>query len=142
MNNLSNNDQPIPSDDADKPIPLPKTNDAPGVSRAPLTLGGGAGKPAPAPSAAPKAAPKATPKIVTSTPIGGKSEQVASAAGRISGVKTFFTKLHPGALEFLDEQINAWLEKNPEVSIKYTNITTGEVQSKKTEPNIIVVVWY
>lgn len=142
MNNLSNNDQPIPFDDADKPIPLPKMNDAPGVSRAPLTLGGAGGKPAPAPAAAPKMAPKAAPKIVTSTPIGGKSERVASTSGRVTGVKTFFTKLHPGALEFLDEQINTWLEKNPQVDIKHTNITTGDVQSKKTEPNIIVTVWY
>ena len=142
MNNLSNNDQPIPFDDADKPIPLPKTNAAPGVSRAPLNLGGGGGKPVPAPAAAAKVAPKAAPKIVTSTPIGGKSEQVGSTAGRITGVKTFFTKLHPGALEFLDEQINNWLEKNPHVNIRHTNITTGDVQSKKTEPNIIVTVWY
>lgn len=133
-NRLGSNDQPIPFDDVDKPIPLGNgpSNDSPGVSRAPLTLGGSGGQPAPKPA----------PKIVTSTPIATKPTAPVAAGARITGVKTFFTKLHPGALEFLDEQINGWLTKNPQVSIKHTNITTGLVQSKKTEPNIIITVWY
>jgi ABC-type glycerol-3-phosphate transport system substrate-binding protein len=69
-------------------------------------------------------------------------DQRASSAERISGVKTFFTKLHPGALEFLDEQISGWLKDHPDVHVKHTNITTGEVQAKKTEPNIIITLWY
>jgi hypothetical protein len=64
------------------------------------------------------------------------------AAHRIEGVKTFFTKLHPGAIEFLDEQITRWLSENPQVDIKRTNVTVGEVQAKKTEPNILITVWY
>jgi hypothetical protein len=62
--------------------------------------------------------------------------------GRIEGVKTFFTKLHPGAINFLDEQITKWLKENPGVSIKRTNVITGQIQAKKTEPNIIITVWY
>jgi len=58
------------------------------------------------------------------------------------GVKTFFTKLHPGAMNFLDEQITKWLKENPHVTVKRTNIVTGQVQAKKTEPNIIITVWY
>lgn len=61
---------------------------------------------------------------------------------RIIGVKTFFTKLHPGAMDFLDKQIANWLKNNPDLVIKRTSITTGEVQAKKTEPNIIITVWY
>ena len=143
-NRLSNSDQPIPFDDVDKPIPLGNdpSNDSPGVSRAPLTLGGGGGQPTPAPKLAPKPAPKPAPKIVTSTPSATKPTAPVTSGARITGIKTFFTKLHPGALEFLDEQINSWLAKNPQVSIKHTNITTGQVQSKKTEPNIIITVWY
>jgi len=135
-NHLGSNDQPIPFDDVDKPIPLGNgpSNDSPGVSRAPLNLGGGGGQPAPA--------PKPTPRIVTSTPIAKKPTTAIASGARITGIKTFFTKLHPGALEFLDEQINGWLAKNPQVNIKHTNITTGQVQAKKTEPNIIITVWY
>ena len=64
------------------------------------------------------------------------------AGDRISGCKTFFTKLHAGAIEFLDEQITNWLRDNPEIVIKSTNVSVGEVAAKKTEPNILVVVWY
>jgi hypothetical protein len=63
-------------------------------------------------------------------------------SGRITSCKTFFTKLHPGAIEFLDEQISNWLKANPSIVIKHTNVTTGEVQAKKTEENILITVWY
>jgi hypothetical protein len=66
----------------------------------------------------------------------------AAPAGRIEGVRTFFTKLHPGAISFLDEQITRWLKENPGVTVKRTNIVVGEVQAKKTEPNILISVWY
>lgn len=62
--------------------------------------------------------------------------------GRITGIKTFFTKLHPGAINFLDEQITDWLKKNPDIVVKRTNVVTGEIQSKKTDPNIIITIWY
>jgi len=158
MDNLGNNDlnKPIPFDDSDKPIPLGEapTGDSPGVSRAPLNLGGGgSAKPpasAPRPAQAPRPAPAKqapagrppTPKIVTSTPITKTGGHSVSSGERITGMKTFFAKLHAGALEFLDEQINDWLKDNPDVRIKHTNITTGDVQAKKTEPNILITVWY
>ncbi|MBN1359861.1 MAG: hypothetical protein JW993_04680 [Sedimentisphaerales bacterium] len=144
MDNLGNN-HPTNGNDHEKPIPFEDglanqpplssapTAGSPGVSRAPLNLGGGGGG---------TTAARPTPAIKTSSPITKKaSEQVASAE-RITGVKTFFTKLHPGAMEFLDEQVNTWLKENPHVHVKQTNITTGEVQAKKTEPNIIICLWY
>ncbi|MHC4624497.1 MAG: hypothetical protein ACYS4W_11420 [Planctomycetota bacterium] len=75
----------------------------------------------------------------TTAPPSGK---LASSPERITGVRTFFAKLHPGAIEFLDEQITNWLRSNPGLAVKRTNITTGDVQAKKTEPNIIITVWY
>ena len=79
----------------------------------------------------------------TDLPLTGRKpvEEMVSTE-RIIGVKTFFTKLHPGALNFLDEQITKWLKENPDITIKRTNIVTGEIQAKKTEPNIIMTVWY
>jgi len=127
MQNFKGNegfDDPIPlDDDLDKPIPL---DDGPGkasVSHAPLNLGG---------SGAVEVARPAVKR--TAGPI--------TSADRITGIKTFFTKLHPGAIEFLDEQINKWLKDNPGIMIKRTDSTAGEVQGKKTEPNIIITVWY
>ena len=142
MDNLGNSNHPVtnvenpPPNNLDKPIPLgsPPAGDAPSVSRAPLNLGG--------PGKGPAAPPAAAPRAATPTAVRRSVGEPVVASRRITGVKTFFTKLHPGALEFMDDQINTWLKEHPEICIKHTNITTGEVQAKKTEPNIIVTVWY
>jgi hypothetical protein len=82
------------------------------------------------------------PKITTSTPIAKKLATGVVSGDRITGVKTFFAKLHPGAIEFLNDQIMTWLKENPGISIKHTNISTGDVQGKNTEANLIIIVWY
>jgi len=118
-------DKPIPiDDDLDKPIPFDDNDTGQtSVSHSPLNLGGSG-------------------KADVVTPAAAKPADKAASADRITGVKTFFTKLHPGAMEFLDGQITNWLKENPRVVIKRTNTATGEVQAKKTEPNIIITVWY
>jgi len=131
------------SGDADESVPLDNKLDKPNpfddddagdsnVSHTPLNLGGAGTTKAPAEPAGP--AVKPTTKAPT--------EKVLSSPDRITGVKTFFTKLHAGSIDFLDEQITNWLKKNPDITIKRTNIVTGEIKSKQTEPNIIITVWY
>jgi len=125
-----NINDPIPLDqDLDKPIPLEDISiGGGGVSHAPLDLGG--------------SSPVEMPKIEVPKPAAQKPAEKVTSSDRITGVKTFFTKLHPGAINFLDEQITKWLVENPEIVIKRTNIITGEIQAKKTDPNIIITVWY
>ena len=65
-----------------------------------------------------------------------------AGGGRITGCKTFFTKLHAGVIEFLDEHITGWLKDNPTIVVKSTDVSVGDVAAKKTEPNILIVVWY
>lgn len=126
--------QPIPiGKDFDKPIPFDDGTSKAGVSHSPLSLGG---------SSTAQAPKKEMPKIEVPKPAMQKVEEKKVSTDRISGVKTFFTKLHPGAMDFLDEQITKWLKENPAVKIKRTNTVTGDVQAKKTEPNIIITVWY
>jgi len=130
-----NFDQPIPlGEDLDKPIPFDDddTSDS-SVSHSPLSLGGGGT------AQVPKIE---TPKIEVPKPAVKKVEEKIVSTNRITGVRTFFTKLHPGALDFLDEQITKWLKENPGVTIRRTNTVTGMIQAKKTEPNIIITVWY
>lgn len=135
----------IPFDDSDPPAPTPP------VSRKPLTLGAnGSARPQPQPASRPQAsAPRPAPRPVprpAAAQGAAVSRKVAKAVGngvsRITGMKTFYTKLHPGALDFLDEQVAEWLKAHPTVLIKQTNVTVGEVQAKKTEPNIIISIWY
>ena len=114
---------------------------APGVSRAPLNLGAAAAAPAPAaPVAAPPAA--AAPRPPVARPIPPRPPAAAHTAERISHCKSFFTKLHPGAIRFLEEQITNWLKENPGIVIKQTDVTTGEITEKKSEPSLIILVWY
>ena len=125
-----NFNEPIPLDeDLDKPIPLDDIGaGGMGVSHSPLDLGG--------------SSPVKIPKIEVPKPVTMKPAEKVVSTERITGVKTFFTKLHAGAMNFLDEQITKWLRENPDVVIKRTNIVTGEIQGKKTEPNIVITVWY
>jgi hypothetical protein len=125
-----NINDPIPLDqDLDKPIPLEDISIGGGsVSHAPLDLGG--------------SSPVEAPKIKVPQPVTKKPTEKIASGERITGVRTFFTKLHPGAINFLDEQITKWLTENPEITVKRTNIVVGEIQAKKTEPNIIITVWY
>ena len=127
--------QPIPLDG-----PIPFENIGPGesgVSHAPLDLGGGSATQSPK-VAAPK--PAAAPRELNV-----RSEKPAGtivSGDRIVGMKTFFTKLHGGAIDFLEQQIIRWLKANPDVVVKRTNVVTGDVVGKKIEPNIIITVWY
>ena len=83
-----------------------------------------------------------TPQVERPKPTTRKATDKMVSSERITGVKTFFTKLHVGSIAFLDEQITNWLKENPGVAIKRTNTATGVVEGKKTEPHIIVTVWY
>jgi hypothetical protein len=123
-------DKTPPGRDLDEPIPFDDDDTSgAGVSHSPLDLGGGgATKPSKIEMPTEAAAKKPAEKI--------------NSAERITGIKTFFTKLHPGAMDFLDEQITKWLKDNPGIIIKRTNTVTGEIQGKKTEPNIVITVWY
>ena len=132
MDNIDSS-RPSGNEGLDRPTNFSDDSDQMKVSHAPLNLGGGN----------PVEIPKSpAPKPTAPKPPAEKPTAQQAPASRISGVKTFFTKLHPGAMEFLDEQVIKWLKENPGVSIKLTNTTTGEVQAKKTEPNIIIHVWY
>ena len=128
INNPLNQPAPI-NNDIDKSIPFDDSDlGEKGVSHAPLDLGG--------------TSPVQIPKIEMPKPAAKKPTEKIAPTDRIVGVKTFFTKLHPGALNFLDEQITRWLNENPDITIKRTNVVTGLIQSKKIEPNIIITIWY
>ena len=113
--------EPIPFDDSDD------VGDSK-VSHSPLNLGGDSTAAFSVPS-------------LNAKPIKKAKEKLASS-DRITGVRTFFTKLHVGSVAFLDEQINSWLKANPGVVVKKTNSTTGMMVGKKNEPNIIINIWY
>ncbi|MHC4638355.1 MAG: hypothetical protein ACYTBP_07790 [Planctomycetota bacterium] len=125
------NNEPLPFDDTEE------KSSNPGISHSPLDLGEGSSVNIPKVEMKPASTQKPTeiqPAQVAPAPAG--------PAGRITGTKIFFAKLHAGAIEFLDGQISDWLKNNPNIMIKMTNVCVGEIQSKKTEQNLIITVWY
>jgi hypothetical protein len=56
--------------------------------------------------------------------------------------RTFHCKLSEGALEFMINQINEWLDGNDKIVIKFASTTIGPFEGKHTEPNLIITAFY
>jgi hypothetical protein len=82
------------------------------------------------------------PKIEVAKPVAEERAEGIVSSDRITGVRTFFAKSHAGSIDFLGQQITNWLKNNPGIKIKRTNMATGDIVGKKTEPNILITVWY
>ncbi len=55
--------------------------------------------------------------------------------------KFFHARLGPGPLEYMEKQINEWLDEE-EIEVKYSTQVIGVLEGKHTEPNMFVIVWY
>jgi len=56
-------------------------------------------------------------------------------------VKSFHCRLTGDSLEFLDQQINEWLDAHPQYEVKMVTSSMGTWSGKLKEPNLIVNVW-
>jgi len=56
-------------------------------------------------------------------------------------VKSFHSKLTGDSLDFLDQQINEWLDNHPQYEVKLVTTSIGTWTGKLKEPNLIVNVW-
>ena len=56
-------------------------------------------------------------------------------------VRTFHSKLTNDALEYLDKQINEWLDEHPNYEVKLISTTIGTFTGKTKEPHLICQVW-
>jgi hypothetical protein len=57
--------------------------------------------------------------------------------------RVFHSKIQETGLEFMQDQINQWLDAHPEIEVKQVGHMVGEFSGKSShEPNVIVMVWY
>ncbi len=64
-------------------------------------------------------------------------------AGRgATRARTFHCRLSEGAMHHLDQQVNAWLDHNTDVEVKFATTTVGVWEGKHAEPNLILTVFY
>ena len=68
-----------------------------------------------------------------------KADPDAKGACRM---RIFHAKLSEGALEYMNNQINEWLDDNDDIYIKYATTTIGLFEGKHSEPNIFMSVFY
>lgn len=72
-----------------------------------------------------------------------KFTRTADPAGRgATRLRLFHCKLSEGAIDFLNNQVNEWIDGNPGISIKFATSTIGPFEGKHTEPNLILTVFY
>ncbi len=56
-------------------------------------------------------------------------------------VKTFVAKLRMDAIDHLDEQINQWLDENPDYEVKFVSQSVGPLKGKTIEEALFLCVW-
>jgi hypothetical protein len=56
--------------------------------------------------------------------------------------RTFHTKLTDAAIGYMDSVINEWIDKNPQIEIKYATSTIGMFEGKRLEPHLIMTLFY
>lgn len=56
--------------------------------------------------------------------------------------RSFHSKLTDSALEYMNDQINEWLDKNDAITVKFSNSTIGIFEGKSSEAHMIVTLFY
>ncbi len=56
--------------------------------------------------------------------------------------RTFHAKLNDGAVAFMNKQINEWADEHPKITIKAASSTIGVWEGKKSDPHLILTVFY
>jgi hypothetical protein len=113
----------------------------------PDSIAGGGAAPQPRPMTEDPPAPKiqAFEQRLGST--GKKHEDTWKRSPNVTGngaihIKTFHCKLNNESLDFLDQQINEWLDAHPQYEVKLVTNAVGDWTGKAgREPNLIVQVW-
>ncbi|MFH0983021.1 MAG: hypothetical protein V2A79_15995 [Planctomycetota bacterium] len=56
--------------------------------------------------------------------------------------RTYHAKLNDGAVAYMNREINEWVDRNPSIRIKFATSTIGVYEGKRSDPHLIVTVFY
>ena len=56
--------------------------------------------------------------------------------------RTFHSKLNEGAVAYMNDQVNTWVDADPSISIKFATSTIGVFEGKQKDPHLILTVFY
>jgi ABC-type glycerol-3-phosphate transport system substrate-binding protein len=57
-------------------------------------------------------------------------------------VRSFHGRLSDQGMEYLDHSVNEWLDKNPDIEVKFVTSNVGLFEGKLKEPALILNIWY
>jgi len=57
-------------------------------------------------------------------------------------VRSFHSRLSDEGVAYMDEKINDWLDRHPEIEVKFVTSTVGTFEGKIREPALVLNVWY
>jgi hypothetical protein len=57
-------------------------------------------------------------------------------------VRSFHGRLSDQGMEYLDHSVNEWLDKHPDIEVKFVTSNVGLFEGKLKEPALILNVWY
>lgn len=63
-------------------------------------------------------------------------------AGNATRCRVFHSKLNEGAIAFMSDQVNAWIDSRPDITIKFAQTTIGVFEGKQKDQNLIVTIFY
>lgn len=72
----------------------------------------------------------------------GLKRQVGGNAEGATRCRTFHSKLNENSLQFMNRQINEWVDKSENMAIKFATSTIGIFEGKHAEPNLILTIFY
>src|SRR5690606_13050400 len=52
-------------------------------------------------------------------------------------VRTFHGKLSEQGMDYMDNQINEWLDSNPDIEVKFVTSSVGQFEGKIREPALV-----
>jgi hypothetical protein len=90
-------------------------------------------------------------RIQVSAPLGGSgvhrttqplNRALDPAAAGATRCRSFHSKLNEASLEFMNNQLNLWVDADPNIVIKFAASTIGVFEGKHAEPHLIVTVFY
>lgn len=128
--------EPIPMEPLDKPVSLAPQSQRKPDNEAPISM-----------EAIEDNAPSKIRTFESTSTLKAASRSALRRSTNVTGhgatrVRTFHTKLNDGAFAFLDNQINEWIDSNDDVEVKFCNTTIGVVEGKRSEPHVIMTIWY
>jgi predicted nucleic acid-binding Zn-ribbon protein len=82
---------------------------------------------------------KAKQAIVDETKLHRELQRTGTGATRI---KIFHAKMNDGAVDFMIQTINEWIDAHPDVEVKNVQTTVGTWEGKHPEPHLIMTLLY